>query len=103
MGVPDPRQDGPFLDKPGNNGLVVGQFGVEDFRGKFFAGVAPGRPVDAPHRAAADGFVEHVPLTQRRSLGWDVRDVRGHGISYTTRPRRPRTRPEIRRIRLEPN
>src|SRR5437870_9530965 len=27
VGVPDPRQDGPFLDEPGNDGLVVGQFG----------------------------------------------------------------------------
>src|SRR5207302_4973657 len=44
VGVPDPRQDGPLLDEPGNNALVVGQFGVEDLRGKFFAGVAPGRP-----------------------------------------------------------
>jgi hypothetical protein len=103
VGVPDPRQDGPFLDEPGNDGLVVGQFGVEDLRGQFFAGVAPGRPVDAPHRVAADGLVEQVAPTERRPLGWDVRDVRGHGISYTTRVRRPRTSLEIRRIRPEAN
>ena len=103
VGVPDPRQDGPFLDEPGNDALVVGQFGMEDLRGKLFAAVAPGRPVDAPHRAAANGLVEQVPLTERCSLGWDVRDVRGHGISYTTQVRRPRTCLEIRRIHPEPN
>ena len=101
--VPDPRQDGPFLDESGNDAPVVGQFGMEDLRGEFFAGVAPGGPVDAAHRTAADGLVEQVALTKRRSLGWDVRDVRGHGISYTIRVRRPRTSLEIRRIRREPN